>query len=157
MKTLFSYSHPNAFQVKFFAELQQTINEDRERARIEELERQEAEKEKEQAEAVKEKPKAKTKKERKKEVKPVVDSTASGQAENAIQIDKESGKRTSSCWKIFVKLFLLWIVFAGSVILTIAYSPHIIEGFVGKLPESYQTPLLYHLEKIRQEILKYLK
>ncbi|XP_037050929.1 leucine-rich repeat-containing protein 59 [Bradysia coprophila] len=143
--------------VKFFAELQQTINEDRERARLEELERQEAEKEKEQAEAVKEKPKAKTKRERKKEPKPDVDSAANSQVENATQIVKQSDKRTTSFGKMFFRLFLLWTVFAVGVIFTIAYSPHIIEGFIGKLPPTYQTPLLYHLEKIRQEIWKYLK
>lgn len=146
------------FQVKFFAELQQTINEDRERARKEELERLEAEeKEKEQIEAVKEKPKGKTKRERKKEAKPIVDTVNSEAGDDSKQLDAEPKKRSISFRKLLAYSFLLWFIFAMTVIFIIAQSPHVIEELIGKLPTSYQTPLLYHLQRIQQEIRKYLK
>lgn len=146
--------------VKFFSELQQTIDEDREQARIAELERQEAEKELERVEAAaKEKPKVKTKKEKKKQPKPAADSAANGPVENATKIDERSDKRTTSFGKIFFYFFMLWMVFAVGVVFAIAYSPHIVEGLIGKLPIAAkdQTVLLYHLQRIRQEIWKYLK
>lgn len=136
--------------------MQQTIDADRERARKDELERQEAEKEKERSEAVKEKPKGKTKKEKKKEAKAIVDSAVNSELSNANQLDQESKKRTISILKIFFYLFLLWVIFAVSVLFTIARSPHIIEELIAKLPSAYQRTLSYHLEKIQQEIFKYL-
>lgn len=136
--------------------MQQTIDADRERARKEELERQEAEKEKERNEAVKEKPKGKTKKEKKKEAKPIADSAVNSELSNAKQLDQASKKRTISILKIFFYLFLLWVLFAVSVLFTIARSPHIIEELIAKMPGAYQHTLSYHLEKIQQEIFKYL-
>lgn len=143
--------------MKFFAELQITIDADRERLRKEELERQEAEKENEQTEPVKEKPKGKTKKERKKEAKPKVESPVDSEVSNANRLDHESKKRTNSILKIFFYLFLLWVIFAVSVIFTIARSPQTIEDLIAKMPMSFQATLLYHLEKVQQEIWKYLK
>lgn len=145
------------FQVKFFAEMQKTIDEDRERARKEELEQQEAEKEKERLEAAKEKPKGKTKKEKKKESKPKVDSSENGEVTNAKQLDQQPKKRTVSICKILFYSFLLWFIFAVGVVVTISKSPHLLEVLLAKLPRSYQVALHYHLEKIQQEILKYLK
>lgn len=137
--------------------MQQTIDADRERARQEELERQEADKEKEQLEAVKEKPKAKTKKEKKKEAKPEVDTAANSEGDNANKFDQESQKRSISLRKVLFYSFLLWFFVALGVVFVIARSPHIIEELIAKLPGSYRTTLLYHLEKIHQEIFKYLK
>lgn len=146
------------FQVKFFAEMQQTIDEDRERARKEELERQAAEKEAERIETAKEKPKGKTKKERKKETKPKVEDSINNEINSTSHLVNEpSQKRTFSIWKILLYSFLLWFVFALGVVFVIAKSPHIIEELIGKLPGSYQSTLLYHFEKIQHEILKFLK
>lgn len=144
--------------MKFFAEMQQTIDEDRERARKEELERQEAEKEKEKLETAKEKPKGKSKKEKKKEVKPQVDSLINDEIPSSNQkIEEQSKKRVTSIWKILFYSFLLWFFFALGIIFTIARSPHVIEELIEKLPASYQTSILYHFEKIQQEIFKFLK
>lgn len=138
--------------------MQQTIDEDRERLRKEELERQEADKEKEKLETAKEKTKGKTKKEKKKDVKPKVDSSIENENPSSNQIvEVPSNKRKTSIWKIFFYAFLLWVFFALGVIFTIARSPHIIEEFIGKLPTSYQSSLLYHFEKIQQEVFKFLK
>lgn len=137
--------------------MQQTIDVERERARLEELERQEAEKEKERTEAVKEKPKGKTKREKKKEAKPAVDSAANGAVDNANHLDQETNKRSISIRKVLFYAFLLWFIFALGVVFVVARSPHIIEELIVKLPVSYHTTLLYHFEKIQQEIFKFLK
>lgn len=148
--------------MKFFAELQQTIDEDRQRTQKEELERQELEseeleKEQEQIEIVKEKPKGKTKKDKKKETKSNEEST-SNEISSTTNLPQESfTKQRSSAWKIFLYLFGLWFFFAVTVVFVIVKSPHLIQGIIERLPGSYQGIFSYHFEKIREEVLKYLK
>jgi len=144
--------------VKFFAEMQQSIDEERDRARKEELDRQEEEKETERIEPVKEKPKGKTKKERRMEAKLHVDNAINNEINNTTSpiTVEPSKKRGISIWRMLFYSFILWFLFAVNVCYIIAWRPQIIQDLIEKLPESYQSSFMYHYERIQIELSKHL-
>jgi len=157
--------------VKFFAEMQETIDEDRKRAQSDEAERQETEKEnekeeKEPTETVKEKAKGKPKKE-KKNVSPRVEAPVANEVQNSNdgpnqpaqqvkQAKPSSNKRRVSYCKLCIVLLVSWLILSLWFLYMLVLFPEIAERMIDMLPGSYQAIAYYHWEKIRELISNYL-
>lgn len=137
--------------------MQQTIDEDRERARIEERERLEAEKEAERSEAVKEKPKGNMKKERKKDAKPKVESLASSEVDNGMEQESSQPFVPTPVWKLWLHSMYFTSFLMVGVFITMIGSPHMWEGLISILPDSHRAGALEYVRNLRKNFLDIFK